>query len=61
MIDLKPCPFCGYQFPIVEKFPNDGFYFVQCRLCYASGPICPAPEIASMQWNHADKRKEKRK
>lgn len=59
MIDLKPCPFCGYQFPIVEKVSKDGLYYVLCRLCSASGPICQAPEIAAMQWNHADKRREK--
>lgn len=30
---LKPCPFCGYEFPTLLFSNSGGFYFVTCENC----------------------------
>lgn len=34
MPDLKPCPFCGGKAELFHSY--DGYYCVQCTVCYCS-------------------------
>lgn len=33
MTDLKPCPFCGGEFPVIMHFNTTGTYIVRCNCC----------------------------
>ena len=33
MDELKPCPFCGDEFPVVRHFGSTDTYAIQCNNC----------------------------
>lgn len=55
MAELKPCPFCGDENPIVktEMVSELGFSYtkVQCWACGASISAYSQEERAIMEWN----------
>lgn len=62
MIDLKPCPFCGYDAVNIFSFQVPVYldrYFVHCSKCQATGPNCQTKEAAANLWNECSGRKEK--
>ena len=54
MVDLKPCPFCGGEFPLLQMFLINSFelrYVVVCGNCKARTKACKAGDIATELWN----------
>lgn len=58
-MELKPCPFCGYKWPFVEKVGSGetaktvgiySLYVVQCGACTAS-ITGKTKENAVLEWN----------
>lgn len=58
-MELKPCPFCGYKWPFVEKVGSGetaktvgiySLYVVQCGACTAS-ITSKTKENAVLEWN----------
>ena len=53
---IKPCPFCGYNEPIINDI-NDGYdTYVECGFCgargeWATGQHKEAEKIAIHNWN----------
>jgi len=51
--DLKPCPFCGYDKPVIVQHPDGGFYVHcprwACPQVFAI--VCPTIEQAVNAWN----------
>lgn len=55
-VKLERCPFCGArQDPNEGPWPGkthlDAPWYVQCRRCYAGGPVQPTQEKAIEHWN----------
>lgn len=53
--DLKPCPFCGFDKPIIEQYSGGGFY-VHCPRWACPREymyISPTIEQAVNAWNKA--------
>lgn len=60
MSKLKPCPFCGYNYPrILEDVPDFAgatwkIYRGECPECHALGPECRSKELAIETWNRRE-------
>lgn len=54
-IQLKPCPFCGFEIrPNAQLWSgkNEFGYEVSCANCGATGPSSPEKEAAKHRWNN---------
>ena len=32
-VELKPCPFCGNEFPVLRMSSMEGYYKIECPQC----------------------------
>lgn len=54
---LKPCPFCGDEFPVIRFFKSTGTYAIQCNHCQTMFSMdCAAgrdrsKEVTIAAWN----------
>ena len=46
---LKPCPFCGCLAKVYQT--QDGYWQVECTVCYARGWRHKIKEMAIEKWN----------
>lgn len=59
--DLKPCPFCGYDFPIArydffiihgtKEYEKALPYKIVCSNCHSQTQECASIEDAKKSWN----------
>jgi Lar family restriction alleviation protein len=50
MRDIKPCPFCGGTEVVCTQM-DDSSWFVECRTCYATGPMGVSRAEAIGRWD----------
>jgi Lar family restriction alleviation protein len=51
MTELKPCPFCGYEWPTLVRNGFKAKLQVECFSCTATGPAQATEEQAVNVWN----------
>ena len=49
MNEIKPCPFCGGKAELFHSY--DGYYCVQCTVCYCSTLNFRKEQTAINFWN----------
>ncbi|MGI6403964.1 MAG: Lar family restriction alleviation protein [Oscillospiraceae bacterium] len=49
--DVKPCPFCGENLPVLHRAYNrHNYYFIRCDVCGASSKSSNDPETTFARW-----------
>ena len=52
MEKLKPCPFCGYDFPkMVKEGVCDFYLYVRCPVCNSRASYGRDEKEAANEWN----------
>ena len=51
MAELKPCPFCGANNPIITRVDFLGNYIIQCDTCSAKSGLRVDEQAAIDAWN----------
>lgn len=49
--NLKPCPFCGNEYPIVEHHAQTGRRRIRCTGCDVRTPARITEKLAAKIWN----------